>query len=86
VSLLDEEFDEKRDMTMRAMIGDRLVVRGVHGSESTKEAVILAVEGEDGAPPYRVRWDDGREGVFVPGSGVEVEHLPVPYTGEAETP
>ena len=81
--MLVEKLDEKRDLMMRAVIGDRLVVRGSHSGESTKGAVILAVEGADGAPPYRVRWDDGHEGVFVPGSGVEVAHLPMPFPGEA---
>jgi hypothetical protein len=61
---------------MRAAIGDRLIVRSRHVGEPDKQAVILAVEGTNGAPPYRVRWDDGREGVFVPGSDAVVEHLP----------
>ena len=65
---------------MRAAIGDRLVVRSRHINEANKGAVILAIEGADGAPPYRVRWDDGREGVTFPGSDAEVEHLPATTT------
>jgi hypothetical protein len=61
---------------VRAAIGDGLIVRSRHINEPDRHAVILAVEGTDGAPPYRVRWDDGREGVFVPGSDAVVEHLP----------
>ena len=61
---------------MHAAIGDGLVVRSRHVGEPDKHAVILAVEGTNGAPPYRVRWDDGHEGVFVPGPDAVVEHLP----------
>jgi ribose-phosphate pyrophosphokinase len=52
-------------------------------NEADKGAVILAIEGADGAPPYRVRWDNGREGVFFPGSDSEVEHLPATAAGPA---
>ena len=63
---------------MRAAVGDKIVVRGHRVGESDRDAVILAVEGTDGAPPYRVRWsDDGHEGMFFPGDDAVVEHLPV---------
>jgi hypothetical protein len=62
---------------MRAAIGDKIVVRSHRVGESDREAVILAVEGSDGGPPYRVRWnDDGHEGVFFPGVDAAVEHYP----------
>jgi hypothetical protein len=63
---------------MRAAIGDKIVVRGHHVGEADRDAVILAVEGADGGPPYLVRWsDDGHEGVFFPGADAVVEHYPV---------
>jgi len=63
---------------MRAAIGDKIVVRGHRVGEHDREGVILAVEGPDGGPPYRVRWDDdGHEGVFFPGADAVVEHYPV---------
>ena len=63
---------------MRAAVGDKIVVRGHRVGESDRDAVILAVEGTDGAPPYRVRWnDDGHEGVYFPGDDAVVEHYPV---------
>jgi len=63
---------------MRADIGDKIVIRGHHVGEADRDAVILDVEGPDGAPPYRVRWsDDGHEGVFFPGEDASVEHYPV---------
>ncbi len=63
---------------MRAAVGDKIVVRGHRVGEPDRDAVILAVEGADGAPPYRVRWnDDGHEGVYFPGDDAVVEHYPV---------
>ncbi|MGO9341606.1 MAG: DUF1918 domain-containing protein [Acidimicrobiales bacterium] len=62
---------------MRAAIGDRIVVRGHKVGEHERDGEILAVEGEDGAPPYKVRWDDtGQEGLFFPGPDATVEHYP----------
>jgi len=62
---------------MRAAVGDRILVRGNKVGEHDRGGEILAVEGEDGAPPYKVRWeDDGHEGLFFPGADAVVEHLP----------
>ena len=62
---------------MQAAVGDKIVVRGHRTGEPDRDAVILAVEGDNGAPPYRVRWsDDGHEGIFFPGSDAVVEHYP----------
>jgi hypothetical protein len=69
---------------MRAAIGDRIVVMGRHVGDPNRQGVILAVEGQDGSPPYRVRWDaTGHEGVFFPGPDSVVEHYPeaAPTTG-----
>lgn len=41
-----------------------------------RDALILEVHGEEGAPPYRVRWSDGHESAFLPSSGAVVEHRP----------
>jgi hypothetical protein len=35
----------------------------------------------DGAPPYLIRWRDGRETVFFPASGAEVTHHPASHAG-----
>jgi len=62
---------------MRAAPGDRLVIKGHHVGEPDRDAEILEVRGENGDPPYFVRWsDDGHEGLFFPGSDAEVEHFP----------
>ncbi len=62
---------------MRAAIGDKIVVRGHHAGDSDRDAVVLAVEGADGDPPYLVRWDeDGHQSLFFPGTDAHVEHYP----------
>jgi hypothetical protein len=62
---------------MRAAVGDRLVVKGHKVGEADRDAEILEVRGEDGGPPYLVRWsDDGHEGLLFPGSDATIEHFP----------
>ncbi|HET6950866.1 MAG TPA: DUF1918 domain-containing protein [Acidimicrobiales bacterium] len=62
---------------MRASVGDKIVVRGHHVGEPDRDAVVLAVEGADGGPPYLVRWsEDGHEGLYFPGSDATVVHYP----------
>ena len=61
---------------MRAAVGDELVVRGRHVDDHDRAGVIIAVHGDNGAPPYLVRWTGGRESVFVPSADTEVQHLP----------
>lgn len=61
---------------MRAEIGDELIVRGRHVGDEDREGMITEVHGEDGAPPYLVRWSDGHESVFFPSAGTLVEHRP----------
>lgn len=61
---------------MKADPGDRLIVHGHHIGEIGRDAEILEVLGEDGQPPFRVRWsDDGHESIFFPGSDASVEHF-----------
>lgn len=62
---------------MRAELGDELIVRGRHVGDEDREGTIIEIHGEDGAPPYMVRWRDGHESVFFPSSGTLVEHRPV---------
>lgn len=52
---------------MRANKGDRLVVHGRTVGHGDHEAEIVEVLGTDGAPPYRVRYENGHETVMSPG-------------------
>ena len=59
---------------MRASVGDRLIVKGHSGV--VRDAEILEVHGQDGSPPYLVRWaDDGHVGLVFPGFDAEIQHF-----------
>jgi hypothetical protein len=60
---------------IHATEGDRLVVKAHHTGEPEIDAEVLEVLGEDGAPPYLVRWEDGHESRIYPGSDVYIQHL-----------
>ena len=61
---------------MKAVVGDRIVVRGHKVGDPERHAEILEVLGDDGEMPYRVRWDeDGHESTYFPGTDAFVEHL-----------
>ena len=61
---------------MRARPGDRLVIRAHRVGERVLDAEILEVLGEDGAPPFLVRWQqDGHLSHIYPGSDAFVEHF-----------
>lgn len=61
---------------LRAEPGDRVVIRAHHQGEPERDAEILEVLGEQGAPPYVVRWqDDGRVSRLYPGSDAYVERF-----------
>ncbi len=65
----------EEESVLRASVGDRLVVRGHHQGEPTRDGEILKVLGDDGAPPYLVRWEDGHESEVFPGSDMFVQHF-----------
>lgn len=58
---------------MRAEVGDRLHVHGRVVGMPDQTAEIIEVRGEDGAPPYLVRHDDGHEALVFPGPDASVE-------------
>ena len=59
---------------MQAKVGDHLVVESNRDGSHRREGEILEVRGDDGAPPYVVRWDDGHESVSFPGPDAHVAH------------
>ncbi len=59
---------------MQAAVGDRIHFRGKVVGVPDHVAVIIETRGEDGAPPYLVRHDNGHEAVVFPGPDSWVEH------------
>lgn len=52
---------------MKAKQGDRIVVRSQHQGEPDRDGEVLDVKGDEGAPPYWVRWSDtGHKGLYYP--------------------
>lgn len=58
---------------MYAKPGDRLVIKSHKIGDPMRDAEILEVRGDKGAPPYLVRWSDGHESVVYPGPDAVVE-------------
>jgi len=65
---------------MRAQVGDGLTVWGRRQGDEERHGQILEVHGEDGAPPYLVRWRDGRTTIFFPSSDIVIDHHPAGST------
>lgn len=60
---------------MHAVAGDRLVVHSHHVGERERVAEILEVHGDDGTPPFLVRWaDTAQEALVFPGADASIEH------------
>lgn len=59
---------------MQAKTGDRITIRGRTVETPDRQGEIIEVRGEDGGPPYLVKFDDGHESVVYPGGDVKVEH------------
>ena len=58
---------------MIAKEGDWLVVEAVHVGEKRRRGLVLGVRGQDGAPPFVVRWTGSDNEVLVfPGDGCRV--------------
>lgn len=61
---------------MRASVGDRIVIRGHRIGEANRDCEVVEVRGQDGGPPYVVRWgDSGHDTLFFPGPDAEVHHF-----------
>ena len=58
---------------MKARPGDWIIVEGTHVGDRRRRGEVLEARGEDGNPPYLVRWGDGdHEALVFPGSGAHV--------------
>ncbi len=61
---------------MFATVGDELIIEGHRIGEPRRVGKVEEVRGDDGGPPYLVRWDDsGRSTLLFPGADCRIEHL-----------
>lgn len=62
---------------VEAAPGDRLIVHSHAVGTPDRDAEVLEVHGENGEPPFLVRWSDtGHEGLLFPGPDAVVHHHP----------
>lgn len=57
---------------MQAEVGDLLVVESSAAEVHRREGDIVEVRGDDGRPPYVVKWHDGAQGLVFPGPDAHV--------------
>jgi hypothetical protein len=57
---------------MKAKVGDRLRIESGTAEQHRRDGEIIDVRGEDGGPPFVVRWPDGHEALTFPGSDAHV--------------
>jgi hypothetical protein len=57
---------------MKAQVGDSLVVESNKVDASRRQGEVVEVRGEDGGPPFVVKWSDGHEGLVYPGADAHV--------------
>ena len=58
---------------MNAAQGDRIIIHGRTVGAADRHGEIIEVKGENGEPPYLVKFDDGHESVVFPGGDFAVE-------------
>ena len=59
---------------MDARVGDVIVVDMMHTGDAPRKGEVLEVMGQGESVHYRVRWQDGHESIFYPGSTAHVVH------------
>ena len=59
---------------LRAEVGELIEVHGHRQGEAPRTGEILEVLGTEDHVHYRVRWEDGHESLFYPGSDATVRH------------
>lgn len=59
---------------MQATVGDILHVHGRTVGDRARTGEVIEVHGQDGGPPYLVRFEDGHETLVFPGPDATVEH------------
>lgn len=71
---------------MKAHQGDHIILAASHVDQATRDGVVLEVRGDDGAPPYLVRWSDGHTGLLYPGPGSILRVTTEQVRDTSETP
>jgi uncharacterized protein DUF1918 len=61
---------------MQASVGDRLHIHSRTVGVSDRIGEIVEVRGEEGQPPYLVRFTDGHETLVFPGADCVLEDKP----------
>ena len=59
---------------MHAMVGQRILIHGKSVGQADHRGEIREIRGENGSPPYFVRFDDGHEALVYPGPDCVIEH------------
>jgi hypothetical protein len=59
---------------MQAELHDTLTVKGRRQGDEDRHGEIIEIHGQNGGPPYLVRWTGGSESLFFPSAGTIVEH------------
>jgi hypothetical protein len=59
---------------VHAAVGERLHIHGNKVGAVDVSMEIIEVRGDDGSPPYLVRFPDGHESLMFPGPDCTVEH------------
>ena len=67
--------DTSEAITVKAEVGDQVRVRSRTVDSPARDGEILEVQGQDGAPPYLVRWGDGHTSLLFPGPDAQVQHI-----------
>lgn len=61
---------------LNAEVGDRLIIRGHRVGEPERDAEIIEVRGDEGGPPFMVRWaENGHEALVFPGTDAYIQHF-----------
>ena len=60
---------------MQATVGDKVLVPGRRVGAAERHGEVIEVHGENGAPPYLVRWSDGQEALTFPGPDTVIQSV-----------
>lgn len=62
-------------MNIHAVVGDEILVDSMQIGHQPRAGEVLEVIGDGDEQHYLVRWDDGHETIYFPGSDAHAVHL-----------